>query len=248
MYSKKLSIIIPAYKESKTIGANLEWIRKKLAGVISDYEIIVVIDGKVDDTYSKVKKVAKKVGGIKIVSYEKNHGKGFALKRGFAASTGELIMFLDADGDIDPLQLKRLYPYMSAADLVIGSKRHPFSKTHYPFIRKVLSFCYSVFIRIFFGLKLRDTQTGIKLMKREMLKVVMPFILVKRYAFDLELCFLASKHGFRIVEAPIEINYKFSGSGIDAKAVRNIFVDTLAIWYRYHILRYYQKKYYQAKK
>jgi hypothetical protein len=157
-------------------------------------------------------------------------------------------MFLDADGDIDPLQLKRLYPYMSAADLVIGSKRHPFSKTHYPFIRKVLSFCYSVFIRVFFGLKLRDTQTGIKLMKREMLKVVMPFILVKRYAFDLELCFLASKHGFRIVEAPIEINYKFSGSGINAKAVYHIFVDTLAIWYRYHILRYYQKKYYQAKK
>jgi glycosyltransferase involved in cell wall biosynthesis len=238
MYSKKLSIIIPAYKEGKTIRTNLEVTKRKLAGVISDYEIIVVVDGNADNTLEE----AKKVSGIKIITYEKNHGKGYAIKKGFEHSTGELITFMDADGDIDALQLKRLYPYMSTADMVIGSKRHPFSKIDYPFVRKVLSFCYSVFIRVFFGLKLRDTQAGIKLMKRDMLKVIMPFILIKRYAFDLELCFLASKHGFRIVEAPIVLRYQFSGSGVNAKEVRNIFVDTLAIWYRYYILRYYQTK------
>jgi glycosyltransferase involved in cell wall biosynthesis len=238
MYSKKLSIIIPAYKEGKAIRTNLEVTKSKLAGVISDYEIIVVVDGNADNTLEE----AKKVSGIKIITYEKNRGKGYAIKKGFEHSTGELITFMDADGDIDALQLKRLYPYMSAADMVIGSKRHPFSKIDYPFVRKVLSFCYSVFIRAFFGLKLRDTQAGIKLMKRDMLKVIMPFILIKRYAFDLELCFLASKHGFRIVEAPIVLRYQFSGSGVDAKAVRNIFLDTLAIWYRYYILRYYQTK------
>ncbi len=238
MQSKKLSIIIPAYREGRTIRNNLEVIKRKLSGVVSDYEIILVIDGHVDNTYRE----ARKVVGIKIISYKTNHGKGYALKKGFEASTGELVTFLDADMDIDPLQLKRMYPYLSAADMVVGSKRHPFSKLQYPFFRRVLSFWYSMFIRVFFGLKLHDTQTGLKLMKRDVLKIIMPYILVKQYAFDLELCFLAHKHGFRIVEAPITLDYKNSGTGINTKTVRGMLIDTLAIWYRYYILRYYQNK------
>jgi glycosyltransferase involved in cell wall biosynthesis len=238
MKEKKLSIIIPAYRQGKTIHNNLEVIKRKMAGVVKNFEIIVVVDGKIDNTLIE----AKKVRGIKIIAYNNNKGKGYALKKGFEASTGEIVTFLDADMDIDPLQLKRMYPYLSAADMVIGSKRHPFSKIYYPFSRRVLSWCYSMFNRIFFGLKLSDTQSGIKLMKRDVLEVVLPYVLVKRYAFDLELCFLAHKHGFRIVEAPFELKYKFSGSGINTEAVKNMLQDTLAIWYRYYILRYYQKK------
>ena len=96
--------------------------------------------------------------------------------------------------------------------------------------------------RIVLGISINDTQSGLKLLKRDLLEIIMPLVLVKRYAFDLELCFLAEKHGFRTVEAPIKIDFK-GRSNINAGVAFNMFKDMLAIRYRYTIKRYYQKKY-----
>jgi hypothetical protein len=100
-------------------------------------------------------------------------------------------------------------------------------------------------MRTLFFINLHDTQTGMKLFRREVLEVVLPLVLVKRFAFDLELCFLAKKHGFRIVEAPVWVEKGFSKSTIKPSSVFRTFVDTLAIWYRYHILKYYQKEFHK---
>ena len=86
-----------------------------------------------------------------------------------------------------------------------------------------------------------------ELIKKEVLDIIMPLALIKRHAFDLELCFLAQKHGFRTVEAPINIKYKFSGTSISRKTVLGMFLDTLAIRYRYSILHYYQKIYHKSR-
>ena len=131
---------------------------------------------------------------------------------------------------------------MDGADAVIGSKRHPESKVYYPWFRKILSWSYHKFIYFLFGLKLKDTQSGIKLFKKSCLDVVLPKIAVKKYAFDLELLVIANKYGFRVKEAPIKLSYKFSGTGINLKEIYYMFVDTLAIFYRLRILRYYDKK------
>ena len=101
-------------------------------------------------------------------------------------------------------------------------------------------------VRLLFGLKVKDTQTGLKICKREVVEKVLPRLLVKQYAFDIE--FLAVSHylGFRrIYEAPIEIKWDFkSGSRFNSFLFMNPFIrrmlhDTAAVFYRLKILRYY---------
>ncbi len=245
MQNKQISIIVPVYNGAKFIRKNLEHLKSVLPEYFPNFEIIVVIDGKTDDSL----KEAKKVKGIKLVSYKKNQGKGYALKKGFELCTGDYVTFIDADLDFPPRQLKNFIPYMATADIIIGSKRHPFSKLKYPFFRKVLSKGFQIISKIVLGVSLRDTQSGLKLMKREALEILMPLVVVKRYAFDLELMFLAQKHGFRTVEAPIKVDFK-GNSGINFKTIFKtifgMFLDILAIRYRYSILKYYQKKYHEV--
>ena len=239
---RKLSVIVPCYRAEKFIKKNLTEMKNSIGKYFPNYEIIAVVDGELDKTTEE----ARKVPGIKVLSYKENKGKGYALKYGFEHSTGDYITFVDCDMDIHPDQLKNFLPYLATADLVIGSKRHPFSKLIYPFSRRVMSKGFQIYSWLILGIKLRDTQSGLKLIKREVLEIIMPLILVKRYAFDIELCFLAQKHGFRTVEAPLHIDYKFAGSGINNSAVLGMFLDVLAIKYRYTFKHYYQNKFHEA--
>ncbi|MEK6860158.1 MAG: glycosyltransferase family 2 protein [Nanoarchaeota archaeon] len=246
MKEKKLSVIVPVYKAEKFIAKNLEEIKKSISKYFPNYEIIAVIDGNIDNSMSE----AKKVEGIKVVGYEENKGKGYALKYGFEQSSGDYITFIDCDMDIHPDQLRNFFPYLSTADLVIGSKRHPFSKLHYPLLRRFLSEGFKIYSGMILGVKLRDTQSGLKLIKREVLEIIMPLVLVKRYGFDLELCFLAQKHGFRAVEAPLHLTYnqftsKDKQSTIKFKDIMGMFLDVLAIRYRYTFLHYYQRAFHK---
>jgi len=90
----------------------------------------------------------------------------------------------------------------------------------------------------------RDTQVGAKLFRREMLDTVVPLLLIKQYAYDLELLAVGAEFGFdRIRETPVRLDYRFSGSGISNAAVRRMFVDTLAIAYRIHLRHWYVRRY-----
>lgn len=243
MQSKKLSVVVPVYKAEGFIAKNLEHIKESVSKCFPNYEVIAVIDGEFDKSAEE----AMKVPGIKVVSCKQNHGKGHALKIGFERSSGDYVTFVDCDMDIDPEQLKNFIPYLATADLVIGSKRHPFSKLKYPLKRRIMSRAFQWYSWFVLGTNLRDTQSGLKLIKKEVLDVIMPLVLVKRYAFDLELCFLAQKHGFRVVEAPIYIDYKLNGSGINFKNIFGMFLDVLAIGYRHNIQDYYKRKYWDNK-
>ena len=239
----KLSVIVPVYKAEKFIRNNLERMKESISKHFKNYEIIAVIDGEVDRSLEE----ARKVSGITVISYKQNKGKGNALKYGFQYSTGKYVTFVDCDMDLDPKQLKNFVPYTATADIVVGSKRHPFSKLEYPFLRRVLSKGFQMYSWLILGVKLRDTQSGLKLMRREVLEVILPLVLVKRYAFDVELCFLAQQHGFRMVEAPIYIEEQFNGSTINMRAIFQMFMDVLGIRYRFTFLKYYQKQFWSEK-
>ena len=196
--------------------------------------------GSKDLTPVIAKELAKTDRRIRALSYRKNRGKGFALKYGFEHSRGDLVVFMDADLDLNPRQIKKLIKVMKRerADVAIGSKRHPESKINYPFKRKFLSDVYFIIVRILFNLNVKDTQVGLKVFRREVLRDVMPRILVKRYAFDVEVLANVVKRGYKIVEAPVELDFKL-GSKVNWKEIWRMFVDTLAIAYRMHIRRYY---------
>lgn len=250
--TKLLSVIVPAYKQEKTIGQDLKSINQTLeAGLPSDFdfEIICVVDGILDDTYKEALKV--KSFRIKVFGYKENQGKGYAVRFGMSKAKGGYISFLDAGRDINARGMMMLMAHMDwyNADVIVGSKRHPASIVkNYPFVRKLYTVGYHVGVRVLFGLPLKDTQSGIKIFKRKVIEAILPRLLVKRHAMDIEMLAVAWHLGFkRIYEAPIEVRFDKSVSSIGfrffgANSASKMLWDTLAVFYRLHLLHYYDDK------
>ncbi len=239
----KISVLMPAYNEGRAIRSNILSVDRMLRSFKVPYEIIVVDDGSGDWTVEEAQKAARGQRQITVKRIELNQGKGWALKEGFRIARGEWVVFMDSDLDLDPKQLKLFFDIQKRdkADVVIGSKRHPESKLRYPLKRRVISAGYFFLVKVLFGLPLRDTQTGLKLFNREVLMTVFPKVLVKRYAFDLELLVLAHRAGFSISEAPVIVNYRGKFGHIKISTIFNIFWDTMAVFYRLRIKKYYDK-------
>lgn len=239
-----LSLIIPVYRQEKTIKHDIETIISSLARFPIPIEIIAVIDGNMDNSMKEAKKVQSKL--VRVVGYETNHGKGYAVRYGMAQSKGDLIGFLDAGGDLSPTALLLMYEHMCwyNADIMVGSKRHPVSKVNYPWFRKIFSFGYQLLVKILFGLNIRDSQVGMKLYRRKILEDVLPRLLVKEFAFDIEILAVARHLGYtRIFEAPVELNFSHVQSTITTakfwKVIFHMVRDTLGVFYRLRIRRYY---------
>lgn len=238
-----VSLVVPVYNQEKTIKKDILNISKTMEKLRHNYEIIVVIDGTEDRSLQEVKKIRSKK--LTIISYERNQGKGNAVRHGMARAKGDIVAFLDAGMDINPngisLLLEHFEWYM--ADIVVGSKLHPASRVNYPLQRKILSWGYRNFVRALFGLSIKDTQVGLKFFRRQVVEDVLPRLLVKTYAFDIELLAVAHHLGYkRIYEAPIELDFT-GASGISSKSfwrvITHMLWDTVAVFYRLRILRYY---------
>jgi len=225
---------MPAYNEGAVIASSIQRVARALEG--KDYEIVVVDDGSPDDTSARASQAAGENSRVRVICYQPNRGKGYALKQGFANATGELVAFLDADADLHPGQLLTLWDVMKRehADVVIGSKRHRDSKLNYPLARRVVSWGYFTMAHFLFGLPVHDTQTGIKLFRREVLEQVLPQLEIKGFAFDLELLVAIHLYGYSIAEAPVILDF---GAGATPPlellaASLNVAVDTLRVFYR----------------
>lgn len=238
-----LSLIIPAYKQEKSIVKNVRRLIKELEPIRYEHEIIVVIDGMVDDTLAKLKKA--KLPNVKVFAYEKNRGKSYAIRFGMSKAIGDYVMFIDAGFEIDPNGISMLLEHMEwyEADIIVGSKRHPAALVNYNWQRKILSFGYYYLVKLLFGIKVKDTQAGIKVFRKRVLKKILPRLVEKRFAGDLEMLVVANQLGFkRIYEAPIKLDYELSEltSAATMTSIFGILMDTLAIFYRARILKYYK--------
>lgn len=242
-----ISVIVPAFKQEKTIAFNLSRIKGVLSKLRYPTELICVVDGMIDKTFEKASKFARIYKDIKVVGYQVNKGKGYAVRFGMAEAKGDIVGFIDAGMDINPNGLSMMLEHFEwyNADIIVGSKRHPVSKVEYPWQRKILSLGYQLLCRLMFGLNVRDTQVGMKFYRRKVLQKVLPRLLVKNFAFDIEILTVANHLGFkRIYEAPIEVKLDFGGNSVmtDKKILINIFwmfLETLAVFYRLRILNYY---------
>lgn len=236
-----VSIIVPTYRNGPYIYGNLVKLDRELASINEPYEIIVVSDGNDDNTYDEMRRLD--APHVHIYHYARNMGKGFALRYGVTRSRGQVVTFIDGDGDINPNQIAAYLRIMreTSADIVIGSKRHPDSEIVYPPVRWLYSAAYQTLLRVLFRLQVRDTQVGLKLFRREVLAAVLPRIVVKRFAFDVELLVVAHHLGFsHVVEAPVRIGQRLS-STINRHAIMSILLETAAIFYRRNVLRYYDR-------
>lgn len=242
---KSLSLVVPAYRQERTIAEDIRNLKNVLENLNIDYEIIVVVDGELDRTYEKVKSVRS--SKVRVYKYKKNQGKGFAVKFGMLKARGDIVGFIDSGMDIDPNGISMLLNHMVwyDADIIVGSKLHPVSQVQYPFSRKFLSWSYRTFTRILFGFRIRDTQAGLKIFKKKVSDDVFPRLLVKKFAFDVEILALAYALGYRrIYEAPIKLDFKGSNSITSTNlwgTILLMLLDTLAIYYRVKIIKYYRK-------
>jgi glycosyltransferase involved in cell wall biosynthesis len=248
---EKVSIIMPAYNEAGRIAESIEETVRTFNEFGCSWELIVMDDGSSDDTYERALEVSKKYPDRVIVRKNPyNLGKGRAIKKSLHYVTGDYMVFLDADMDLHPLQVQTLFDIMRLdnADIVIGSKLHPNSVVNYPLDRRIISFIYYLLVRMLFSLPCHDTQTGLKLFRTEVLRKVLPRILVKKFAFDLEVLVNAYHLGYKIAEAPIVLKPQRRYGRIGPASIITTFWDTIAIFYRMHILKYYDRiDYYRRK-
>lgn len=239
-----LSLIVPVFKQEKTIVKNITQLQEVLNTIRYDYEIIVVIDGMLDRSYMMLKKT--RIPKIKCYAYKDNHGKSYAIRLGMNEAKGDYVMFIDSGMEIDPNGISMLLEHMEwyNADMIVGSKRHPVSQVQYPFSRKILSYGYYYLVRILFGVSIRDTQAGIKIFKKKLLQKILPVLVEKKFSGDLEMIVVSYEFGFkRIFEAPIKLNYHIGNisSAATIRSIWYIFLDTMAIFYRKNILGHYKK-------
>jgi len=234
---------MPAHNEGHHLLGNIRQAALFFGNIGWDYELIVVDDGSTDDTYLEASKAARDNPRVRVIQLNPNEGKGFALRYGFVYSKGDLVAFLDADLDLQPSQIENLYHIMTTrrADVVIGSKNHPDSKLDYPLHRRMMSTLYYLLVRILFHLPVKDTQTGVKLFRREVLERAFPRLLVKRYAFDLELLVNTHHMGYKIAEAPVTLTFRRGWGRINWRDIVKTLIDTAAIFYRLYIMRYYDR-------
>lgn len=239
-----LSIVMPVYNLAGKIARNLLSTAEMFAANATPVQLVPVDDGSTDGTWSEILSLEDKLPeGVSLVPVrtEDNRGKGAALKCGVAASSGDYIMLLDGDLDIHPKQTPVFFDVMekTQADIVTGSKRHKDSVVQYPWHRRIVSIVYFLLVRLFIGLPITDTQTGMKLFRRRVLLDALDRMLVKTYAFDLELLAISSSRGAKIAEAPVVINFGSKFGALKPSTVKSMALDSLAVFFRLRILRYY---------
>jgi glycosyltransferase involved in cell wall biosynthesis len=239
MTQVELSFVIPAYNEEDSIEITLGTLDEvALKDKKRSYEIVVVDDGSKDKTLPRAIKYANRNGHVKVISYTQNEGKGHAVRTGFMQTKGDVVVFADSDMDIDLGTISKYVDALEHGDIVIASKWHPDSVVSMPLKRRILSHGFNVLVRLFTGAKLKDTQVGLKAMRKSAFADIFPRLCVKRYAFDVELLAVANLYGLRIVQMPAHLNIRES---FRLKEVLKMFQDLLGIAYRLRALHWYQR-------
>jgi len=209
-----LSVVIPAYNEESRLPATLAELQKIITKI--SVEIIVVCDGCTDGTIGILNRWMD-ILPLKIISYSKNKGKGYAVRQGVLAASGEIIAFMDADGSTPPSELLRLIKPIKdgKADMVIGSRRAEGAHVKkQPPGRHLLGKLFSLFTKSILSLPYKDTQCGFKLFDRAIAKKLFSRASYDGFEFDLDILYMAHADGLRVIEAGVEWN-DCSGSKVD---------------------------------
>ena len=197
----KLSIIIPCYNESKDIAKNVEIVKEYLNSKAIDYELLLVNDGSKDNT----KEVIESISGVKALSYDKNRGKGGAVKYGIENAIGDYVLFMDADLSTDISAIEQVIELAPSYDFIIGSRHAKGSviKKKQPWTRVFIGWCCRLIVKMLFHTKLKDTQCGFKAMQIDVAKKIVEKQLVTNFAFDVEYIYIAILNKLNMTELGI---------------------------------------------
>ena len=202
-----LSVIIPCYNEGKVIERNIVEIDKYLRGEKITYEILMIVDGSPNGTGDIVRSYQPEVKNLHIIENPENRGKGYAVRQGLLKATGELRLFLDADGSTSITHLETFLPeFAKGYDVVIGSRhlKGAHIQVHQPRFREIMGEMGNWLIRLVLGLwGYWDTQCGFKMLTAQAAEELASRMVVDRFGFDFELIALAQRAGFATKQMPV---------------------------------------------
>lgn len=234
----QFSIIVPVFNEESKISIVLNQIKGILAEYVQNYEVIVINDGSLDDTLKVILEEQKSDPHVKVLTYPTNMGKGYAVRLGVTNSKGDIVVFLDGDSNISPIEIREFINQLEGYDLTIASKAHALSVVSGPTERLILSKAFNLLVRLLVGVKINDTQAGLKVGRGPALRNIFEKVSVKGFAFDVELLAIATKLDLKIKELPIRVAID---SSFNMKDIVKMFLDVMRISYRSRLTRRYQQ-------
>jgi len=217
---KSLSIIIPVFNEAESLPALFNELKNEF-GNSSNVQIVFVNDGSTDNSQKIIEKAISENSSWKMVGLYRNYGKSVALQAGIESSSGELIATLDADLQDDPKELIKLIDKSKKYDLVVGWKINRLD----PLEKRIASKIFNFFIRVFSGLKIKDSNTGIKIFKREVAESLNLYGGRHRY-----IPLLAHQKNFSVAEVAVKHRKReFGESKYGTERYKHGFFDFLTI-------------------
>ena len=207
----QLSVVIPAYNEEKKISKDIEAVYDYFQGNSIAGELIIVNDGSTDRTYSLAQGLTKKYPTLRVITYEKNRGKGYATKKGILEAKGNYILFADS-GLCVPFKCTNtgLEELKKGYDIAIGSRRTSNNKSKIvkgqPLYRMLGSRLFKFLIHTFGVIpkEIQDTQCGFKLFKKEAAHNIYKNCFTEKFMLDIEMIRRAKKAKYKIISFPVE--------------------------------------------
>ncbi|MBI5797307.1 glycosyltransferase family 2 protein [Candidatus Woesearchaeota archaeon] len=199
-----ISVVMPAYNEEKKIESSLEKLTAYLKGRYENYEILVINDGSKDKTSEIVEKF--KENKVRLIENTKNMGKGASVKIGMINAKYDPILFTDADLATPIEELEKFHNALNeGTDIAIASRA--LEQSHIavsqPKYRQILGKTFPLLVKQLILNDFKDTQCGFKLFKKEAAMKIFPRQTLKRWAFDVEILFIAKELGYKIKELPV---------------------------------------------
>jgi glycosyltransferase involved in cell wall biosynthesis len=236
MAAPHLSIVIPAFNEALRIEKALEEVRKYVASKPFATELLLVDDGSSDSTPDLFRQFQSLWPQTRILRNEVNRGKGFSVRRGMLEAQGDVILFTDADLSAPIEETDKLLRALesSAADAAVGSRAldRKLIGIHQPWPREFGGRCFNLFVRLFTGLNIHDTQCGFKLFRRTTTRKAFELQRVERFGFDPEVLFLIRRLGGTIVEVPVRWNDDPATKVHFLRDATRMFLDLLVLRWR----------------
>ncbi len=206
-----LSLVIPCFNEAHRIEASLDAVGGYVDGFVraspgASAEIVVVDDGSTDETAARVRDVAQRRPDVRLVSLPRNAGKGAAVREGVLASTGDVVVFLDADLAVDVSHVDHVLPALrNGVDVAVGCRHVEGSAVEKPqgALRRVLGRSYLSFARTLLGIPVSDVTCGFKGFRRRVALQLFEGARCRRWGFDAEILHLAGRENYEVLEVPV---------------------------------------------
>ncbi len=199
-------MLVLAYNDSSSLPGLVRVLSSVLESCSSEYEIVVVDDGSSDQTVGTIEQLRQEIPHLHLVRHPQNRGVGAAFRSGVMASKGDIVGYIDGDGQYDPCDIASLLVTLDVADAVSGLRQQRAD----PLSRKLISLVYNWIIRWLFRVPLRDVNSGLKLFRRHFLEVAFPLQSDGPF-FDAEVLTKGIAAGHRVLEVPVTHSPRLHG-------------------------------------